>query len=381
MTARLDQEKTKTYMEVFQKAKANPNMTIKQLARITGIVISLQTVYPQARLYFHSLEKLKIQALMKSGQRWSAKVTLTPGALKEVDKWIDILPSIFRQLILPLPQIIFAADASDWVWGCKVLSEKSYGFFDEEKLAWPICDKEIFAVSCVFQCYAKFHANKHVLIHTDNTVALSCLCKKGLLSSDRRNNIMQQMFEIVNQNNMLLSAEYIPSKLNPADEPSHRLRSPHDYMLPDDIFEIVTSHFPDLNFDLASSYESRCFEDYCNFQKDRLCNWTNMFTMSWQGDKWSFYIFPQINLTNHVISFLERHRGTVTAVLPTFVTASWYPKIEKLVTQAAIDLPVFKLQMPGQPDYVHPLQAGKISRLCFLLVHLLKHTISGQDIQ
>lgn len=373
MTVRLDPNKTQIYHKVFEQAITNPRMSIRGLAKLIGIIISLQVVYPQARLHFRILERQKIKALQLSGGRWNSRVILSHASVQQLVGWKDRVTKVVRFLILPLPVVTISADASGQNWGCEVRGVTANGrFLAHQRACWSINDKEVYAIWCALKTFGPDYAGKPVLIYTDSTCALSCLRNFGSLSSVRRDNITQAIFQVANDLGITLSSAYVPSALNTADEPSRKFWAKHEYMVPDNIFKLILSYFPDLDYDMAATYQNCRLKSYCSLKRDMHSQDVDMFLQDWSNPAHNFYLFPPLTLANSCICFLERHGGTVTMLLPEFKHSSWWTKVHKLATHEPIRLPPFKLQMPWDPNYTHPLQQHKTGRLRFVLVRLSK---------
>ena len=117
LTISLPRDKVKGIRKECQKVLENPDIMIRELARLLGkLRASIQTVFP-APLYYHHIQAVKKRSLALHGG-YESQVYWTAEALEELKWWRDHLSAWDRKAILQSPpQLTIKTDASTMGWG------------------------------------------------------------------------------------------------------------------------------------------------------------------------------------------------------------------------------------------------------------------------
>ena len=161
---------------------------------------------------------------------WNAKVSLNKCCKHDISWWIHNIRSdkFTRSLHAKPVDVCLYTDSSKDGWGCSTNNseEGTNGKFSAHLIPLSINTKELLAILYSVSSFTDRFCNCHVLVHTDNTTALSCITKKG--SKDKiRNQITYQIFDLCFRNDIFLSATFVAGSRNYfADRKSRLYRNP-----------------------------------------------------------------------------------------------------------------------------------------------------------
>ena len=182
------------------------------------------------QLHYRTLEQFKIGALRGKNMNWNAKILLNKICRHEISWWIQNIWSdkFTRSLHAKPVDVCLYTDSSKDGWGCSINNseEGTNGKFSQQQTSLSINTKELLAILYSLQSFCDLFYGNHVLVHTDNTTALSCITKKG--SRDKmRNDITCSIFQLCFQHDIHLSATFVAGSSNYfADRKSRIYRNP-----------------------------------------------------------------------------------------------------------------------------------------------------------
>ena len=94
------------------------SMTISELAKIMGTMISCFCIWPLGQTHYQSLECLKVAALKTNHFDWEAHTSLSHTALYDLQWWLWVLPRTWAPISHPNPSLTLFTDLSSYAWGC-----------------------------------------------------------------------------------------------------------------------------------------------------------------------------------------------------------------------------------------------------------------------
>lgn len=118
-TLSLPSRKVAKIRHEIRRALAKPRISLRQVARIVGLLSSsIQAIFP-GPLHHRALQRMKAVHL-RSGLAYSQKVTLTPEAREELTWWLANMEAWNGRAIFgSAPDIIIESDASRLGWGAR----------------------------------------------------------------------------------------------------------------------------------------------------------------------------------------------------------------------------------------------------------------------
>ena len=150
-------------------------------------------------------------------------------------------------------QLALISDASFYGWGaCLKLPGKApveaRGYWDETSRGYHIAAKETWALFNAVQCLLAQSFNARVDVFEDNKVLLDNWVKQ-ISKSPIISDTLKDLFLFTMAHNLSLSLHYVPSHLNPADQPS-RVLSDLDCALSQDRWKRIDTTFGPHTIDL-----------------------------------------------------------------------------------------------------------------------------------
>ena len=134
--------------------------------------------------YYRILDHFKVKQLQWHKNKWSTKIKLNSQCLQELQWWKDNIytNNLLRSLHEIETTVNIYSDACGISFGGHWGKHTIQLRFSQKQSALSINTKELLAVYYTLSSFAVELCGQHVLMHSDNTVAVSCLRKKG--SSD-----------------------------------------------------------------------------------------------------------------------------------------------------------------------------------------------------
>ena len=216
MTLVVTDEKVKYLISQCKTLMESPQITIRQLARIIGVMTSMTPAVLPAPLHYRALQVLKNTALDRH-HSYFAQITLTQEVKQDLIWWRTYLKQWRSQNILPKKALLtLESDASDLGWGAVCLNQTTLtgGVWNTQETTLHINCKELLAAWLGLQCYASSLQDVHVHLRIDNTAAVAYVNKMGGLHSKDLCQLALQIWDWCLSRNLTISAEHLPGSLN-----------------------------------------------------------------------------------------------------------------------------------------------------------------------
>ena len=262
-------------------------VSIRELAKLIGLYVVTFPATIHGQLHYRRLEQFKIKALHGKNMNWNAKVTLIKCCKHDISWWIhNIWSDKFTRSLHAKPvDVCLYTDSNKDSWGCSINNseEGTNGKFSVHLIPLSINTIELLAILYSLSSFTDRFRNCHVLVHTDNTTALSCITKKG--SKDKtRNQITYEIFDLCFRNDIFLSATLVAGSRNYfADRKSCLYRNPRvEWSLAPETMNFIKSLGDNYVFDvdLFASHLNFKHETYASWHRDPFCSYVNAFTIN-----------------------------------------------------------------------------------------------------
>ena len=99
-------------------------VTIRELAHVTGLLVSSLPGVQFGRLHYRQLEKDKSRALQLSKGNYDGPVALSNDSRSELEWWVNNITSSFMPITQDKPDFILTTDASKLAGGLYVVITK-----------------------------------------------------------------------------------------------------------------------------------------------------------------------------------------------------------------------------------------------------------------
>ncbi len=161
------------------------------------------------------------------------RVNITQECRRSFSPWTDLA---FLRAGVPLEQVsrhvVITTDASSTGWGATCNGQAASGLWMGPRLLWHINCLELLAVHLALRQFRLLLLGKHVLVRTDNTVAVSYINRMGGIRSHRMSQLARHLLLWSHTWLKSLRAVHIPGEINrAADALSGQLTFPGEWRL------------------------------------------------------------------------------------------------------------------------------------------------------
>ena len=336
-------------------------VTIRALARLIGLYVSMFPACPLGRAHYRSLEKDKIAALKRSHGNFDAFTQLSSESIQDIKWWIHHLPSTSAPIHRSIPSDILFCDSSGYAWGA-VLTHSSgnittQGFFSAEEKQHIIAVKELFAIYYGFKSFLHMFTGSHVLIRTDNTVALSYVQKMGGINSSIMDIYAKKLWSLAADNNIWISASFIAGRDNTdADFASRKLKPSLEWSIPASLFSKIVSILGPVSGDFFASRLNHKTPRYFSMLPDPFASQIDAFSVSWSQE--TPFLFPPFNLIFRCLEKIQLdsvHQALI--IFPMWTTQHWMSRLLHMLISPIFLLPHHTLFLPWPTTIMqHPME-------------------------
>lgn len=332
-------------------------VTLCDIAHVTGLLVSAFPAVRYLELYYKSIEYCKSHELHLGGS-FDDVVCLSNQARHDL-KWVICNIRLhngksYRELPIDL---VIECDASNTGWGAACNGVKAYGDWSREESDQHINFKELQAAFFAVQSFYPLHKDiLHIRLKLDNSTAVANINNFGSIKSPVLNNLSREFWEWCLNENVHLSAEHIPGVSNcTADYLSRKDKSTIEWCLNDDILKYICKMSFQPSIDLFASRLNAKFDLFVSWHPEPGCHSVNAFTLCWTT--YQCYAFPPFCLIGRVLTKIqEDHVNQFLLIAPAWPAQTWYATLLNLSIRKPILLPTVEnlLYLVNKPT-VHPL--------------------------
>ena len=182
MTISLTTEKKTSLIELCRKTMQSNQITIRELARLNGKLVSSFPGVAYSPLFYCDLEMAKTEALKSNRGNYDSTMVLSDDMKSELQWWVDNLETATCPISNGNPDIVIDTDASLIGWGAVCSAVTAQGSFtpsDVYSAEGNINVLELLAVKYGLQSFASIIKNRHILVRCDNSTAVSYISNMG----------------------------------------------------------------------------------------------------------------------------------------------------------------------------------------------------------
>lgn len=151
MTVTLTEEKVRRILSVCATPLKTQMPTIRQVAKVIGILVSNFPGAQHGPLHYRHLERDKYLALIAKKGDYGGKMRLSPPVLTEIQWWRDNTATLKQDIHHDHPSTSIQSDASTMGWGTVFGTQKTGGDGPLRKLSY----KHI-GITCSLFCVIVF---------------------------------------------------------------------------------------------------------------------------------------------------------------------------------------------------------------------------------
>ena len=324
MTVMLTPEKQADIIVCCSKAEKKESLTIRDLAKIMAKIVASFPAVVYGPLHYRQLEKEKKVALALNKGDFDGRMTLSLSAKSELRWWNENTEFTCNVIHHTQPNITLSSDASKVGWGCARKDSQSGGEWLPEESSFHINHLELKAVYFALKRFQGEIVGKHACIMIDNTTAVACINHMGTSHSESCSMMTQTLWHWWTENDVWLSATFIPGKQNTAaDKESRAINLDMEWKLDPTALSHALSHLqahPDI--DLFASRTNKQFDRYVSYRPDPNAYAVDGLSLRWRD--LDFYAFPPFSVVSQVLGKVKREGAMGVVVVPRWTTQVWW---------------------------------------------------------
>lgn len=365
MIVYLTESRKQVLLQECRHLRGRQIVKIREVARLVGLIVASFSAVEYGPLFYRELEKEKSKALVLNKGNFDAKMSMTFPMLKEIDWWIENLPSAQRKISHGIPEIVITTDASGSGWGARCDGVCINGRWTSFESVHHINYLELLAVFYALKSFCKNMSNKHIQIRTDNTCALSYIKNFGGIKSIDCNDLAKKLWSWAMSKQIWVTATYVPGSLNEADYDSRNHNDNIEWMLDSKVVETILGLWDMPKIDMFASRLNKQMQRFVSWKPDPEAEFVDAFAMTWSDIY--FYAFPPFSLVPRLMVKLREEKSECILIAPIWMTQPWFTTVMEHLVQDPYILPVHKhlLMLPGTRK-THPLHENLTLMVCRL---------------
>jgi ribonuclease HI len=235
----------------FKLAKKD---TIRQVAKLVGMLIAYSVAIPLGMLYTRVIERNKADALKVNAWHFDSYMTLSDTAFGDINWWkLNLHRS--SPVNRGTPTVTLTTDASFVGWGAEFNGQSTGGNWSLSELETAnINFLELQAVYLGLGCFLEELSDKNVKIFSDNSTAIVYINNFGGTKSMSCNFKARQIWEMVISKHIWITAVHLPGvDTVTVDKESRIVRDETEWSLNSICFYKIKKLGTNLNIDLLPS--------------------------------------------------------------------------------------------------------------------------------
>lgn len=322
-TLSVPQDKVARLLARINEALAITELTARQLASVTGLIISNMLV-------FGSVCKLMTKSLHRkidSRASWGSKLTLDTDCIKELRFWLDAVPKLnSKSLVMKghLPSRVVYSDASDT--GCAAFvsidgTPRCYKNWDEIEVRQSSTWRELKCIQYALESFKALLNHNSVKWFTDNQ-AVKIITESGSMKV-HLHKLAVDIFCCAKENSIALDVEWIPRTLNEKADYLSKIVDYEDWKVKNIYFDSIVSHWGLCTLDcFASSENCKVARFYSKFFNPGSLG-VDCLAFSWSGE--FCWLVPPISLIPRTIKHVCSCQCRAILVVPVWPSAVFWP--------------------------------------------------------
>ena len=346
--------KVQKILECCQKLTASQNVTLRSVASLIGLLESCRPAIWRTPLHFRHLQMDLIRGLQMNRECYDSQITLSQGAQKELDWWLENTPSVNGSPVhLPPRDLLITTDASMKGWGAVHQSFKTNGKWSEQESLQHINYLELKAAFLALKSFLKGRSHLTVSLRLDNTTAIAYINNKGGTRSPQLLTLALELWDWCQARDIFVIATHVPGRDNvSADMESRVFKDMSEWKLNP---TIIQPFLQNCQTDLFASRLSTQLKNYISWRPDPEAIHTDALTVHWAPLKG--YAFPPFNLIPKTLEKVMIDKSEIILVAPIWQAQHWWPVLLKLLISQPVILlnnPTLLLD-PSDLKRVHPM--------------------------
>ncbi|KAL7306209.1 hypothetical protein TKK_0001650 [Trichogramma kaykai] len=340
MTIELPEEKVEKIKKIIN-LELNQKIKIRKLAEIVGYLTSCCSAVNYSWLYTKSCERAKFLALKSNKNDFNRSMNITFEMIEELTWWKSIDKKSKNTIKRPKYDQEIFSDASLTGWGAVCNGVRTHGHWNNTEKNQSINFLELMAAYFGLKIFTRDVKNCQILLHIDNTTAISYINQMGGVQYENLNTITRRIWQLCENKNIWIFATYIASADNKeADLESRRIKDNTEFQITDEMFNLICCQLGEVEIDLFATRENAKCKKYVSWHKDPKCYALDAFTIEWKDHY--FYAFPPFSRQNRF--HLEQDYSGVRNLVRQVLT-------QRKIPEAAMDIVMASLTNSSYKQY------------------------------
>lgn len=360
MTISLPSDKRNNVLQLVKKFSCRPKCSIRQFARLIGVLTSSCPAMKYGWMYTKNLERQKYLALNEH-QSYDKIFRPSLDTVSDLVWWAKHVPTSSKSLVVPNYDYVIFTDASQIGWGAFSNNKRVNGAWKDSERNFHINYLELLAVFFGLKCFVADKADCNVLLRVDNTTAISYINRMGGVQFPHLNNLTRTIWQWCEERNIWIFVSYINSKDNVEADQESRRNPDIDWQLSPIEFHNISSTFGEPMIDLFASRTNTKCKTYVSWKPDPDALTVDAFTINWKP--FFFYAFPPFPLLLKCIQKIINDEAEGILIFPIWPTQPWFPIINNISVSQILHF---------TPDFIRSSSSSRTPHL-----HHLKHITLG----
>lgn len=285
----------------------------RELAKLTGTVISLHRAFPPARLLTRSF----YQAMQGD---WEARLAISEEMRTDAG-WLLHNIHLFGKAAMWRPSITrtMSTDASNIGWGAVLNGERAGGQWDTEE---HINAREMRAMLLGLQTFGARVQHQRILILSDSRTAVQYV-NSGGGRVEKLTRIAREIWEWAVWNGAEVRAEWIPGEDNGEADEESRVVEEGDWRVRRDVFVALNRRWGPIAVDRFADQQNT---QTTVFNSRRWCPGSaavDAFTQDWSGS--TSWLAPPFALIHRALRHVQECNAVAVIVVPVWQAQPWWP--------------------------------------------------------
>ena len=307
---------------------------IREVASVLGSLNDLCKASEYGLSHTKYLEIEKIKALKRVGaKQFEGSMKISLCSKKDLLWWYHNLHVQHKVIRISPPEITIFCDASSQGWGASFQGKKAGGRWSLKEGELHINVLELKAIEFALKSLCSKLQNCGIQIRSDNTTAISYVCKGGGTRSTPCNDIAKSIWDWCASKGIWFLISHIPGVENvEADYESRHFSENTEWSLHPVLFDRITWEFGYPEIDLFASRNNHHVDKYVSWGPDPNAFSINAFHLNWSQFNFC-YMFPPFRLLNRVLQKVRKEKAKSIVVTPDWPAQPWYTPLHKQATK------------------------------------------------
>lgn len=349
------QDRVLSLLHLATEIKTLNLVSLRRLLQLLGKMESVASLLPLGRVRKRPFQRL-VQKLFPDQTKLDDE---TPVSL-ELQNTLQIWTNLdWLQSSVPIRpkkvQAFVTTDASMVGWGAHMNDHTIQGVWNSEESNFHINNLELLAIDRALKHFLPYLKGLSVVIHGDNTTSLAYLRKQGGTKSENLSILAENILTWCHLNNITISVEFVPGKLNVLADQLSRASSPipTEWSLHFSVLEPVWRLWGRPHVDLFATRFNSKLPLFVSPYPDPQALAVNAFAMHWEN--LCVYAYPPISLLPKVLEKFRKERPSMILIAPYWPAQPWLADLQILAKEAPISLHVTnRLLTQGNGVWFHP---------------------------